>query len=240
VGLHIWYSLVLPPPASFDDAIEKMRQLHDAAHTVGFTGHDEIPAVGEIQLGTASDDDAEERSVEMSSGESIVEPIWVRASRWVRFSTMPGPGAETALFSLGEYPEYVDGTPPLTSIRVGAPPGFSGTNGFCKTHYASRFGEEHFLRCHLALIQLLDHAQELGILARVSDDGHYWETRSEQVLLNNLREHSAVLSAIVGNLKDQFEKRGDQTMHFSAPITAMPDFEHLEAEGRRRLADRQL
>jgi hypothetical protein len=51
VGLHIWYSLVLPPPASFDDATEKMRQLHDAAHTVGFTGHDEIPAVGEIDRG---------------------------------------------------------------------------------------------------------------------------------------------------------------------------------------------
>jgi hypothetical protein len=217
-----------------------MRQLHNAAHTVGFTGNHPIAPVGEVRIGTASDDDAETRFAEVPSDENTVERIRVRASRWVRFNTMPGRGTETAHFSLAEYPEYIDRTPPLSFVQVGAPLGFSSTDGFCKTQYPSRFGEEHFLRCHLALIRLLDYAQALGILESASDAGRYWETRSEQVLLSNLREHNAVVSAIVGNIKDQFERRGDQTMHFCAPITAKPDFEHLELEGRRRLSNCDL
>jgi hypothetical protein len=59
--------------------------------------------------------------------ENIVERIRVRASRWVRFNTMPGRGTETVHFSLAEYPEHIDRTPPLASVLVGAPLGFSST-----------------------------------------------------------------------------------------------------------------
>ncbi len=231
MGLSISYSLTLPPPATFEDAVEKITQLRRLAKDVGFLGHGDIPPLGEIEVGTASAE-GERHSVNELPSNGEPSFMSVPALRWVRFLAMPGRGTESAAFGLGEYPKHVTAFEPLRSVLVDAPPGFSGRN-YCKTQYASLVDEAHFLHCHIALIRLLDRARDLGILTGVADGGQYWETRSEQVLLANLRDNNALVARIVGRLKDQLDKQGPTGYVFRAPIVKAQDFEHLELEGQR-------
>ena len=102
----------------------------------------------------------------------------VRPLHIICFSTKPGQGCEPANFGLCRYPGEV------------SDPGFGrhqtklkcwSWHSFCKTHYASDprcGGLPNFLRCHLGVVALLDEAQRLGILGKVSDEGDFWETRS--------------------------------------------------------------
>ena len=87
-------------------------------------------------------------------------------------------------------------------------------------------GIQHFLRCHLSVIRMLDHAKELGILASVSDEGDFWEKRDVKALAREVGEWNQGMAALVGQLKDMFGG------NFEAPITQFPDFEHLEAQGQ--------
>jgi hypothetical protein len=105
-------------------------------------------------------------------------------------------------------------------------------SSFCKTQYASQYGVEHFLRCHLTVIRLLDHAKQLGILASVSDEGDYWEKRDIKALTQEVGEWNEGMAGLVGQLKDLFG--GD----FAAPITEYSNFEHLEAKGQKRLSNK--
>ena len=101
---------------------------------------------------------------------------------------------------------------------------------FCKTQYASNpklGGVENFLRCHLSLIRLLDHARELGMLKHVSDEGGYWEKRDVQALVQEVGEWNEAIAGFAGQLKDQLTGQG-----MEAAITRFSDFEHLEAKGR--------
>src|SRR5207248_6808050 len=101
---------------------------------------------------------------------------------------------------------------------------------FCKTQYASNpsTGDvENFLRCHLSVIRLLDHAQHLGMLHEVCDEGGYWERRDVQALVKEVGEWNAAIASFVGGFKDLIGDRDVQ-----AEITKFPNFEHLEAEGR--------
>ena len=40
-----------------------------------------------------------------------------------------------------------------------------------------------FLRCHLSVIRLLDHARDLNVLHEVDDEGGYWELRDVKALV---------------------------------------------------------
>ncbi len=56
---------------------------------------------------------------------------------------------------------------------------------FCKTQYAGNAecgGGENFLRCHLAVIRVLDQAKSLGIMEDVSDEGDFWQNRDVRAL----------------------------------------------------------
>ena len=49
-----------------------------------------------------------------------------------------------------------------------------------KTQYAQKYeygGARNFRRCHLAIVDLLQHAQSLGILEEVYDEAGYWDNR---------------------------------------------------------------
>ena len=75
----------------------------------------------------------------------------------IAFSTCPGDGCEEANFGLAVYPATikVDGKAIRTGLR-----GWSWSS-FCKTVYAANpevGGVENFLRCHLAIVSLLDFA----------------------------------------------------------------------------------
>jgi len=92
----------------------------------------------------------------------------------IAFSTMPGEGCESAVFGLRKYGDY----------------GYSW-EASCKTAYAEGDGL-NFLRCHLSVIAMLDHAQELGVLRWVDDEGGYWGRRDWLELLLQVRSRASV------------------------------------------------
>ncbi len=142
------------------------------------------------------------------------------------FSTWPGEGCEVANFGLARYPSSVES-------RTGAlATGLSGWSrqSFCKTQYASNpddGGTENFVRCHVTVVRMLDHAKTMGILEAVKDESHYWDNRDVKALVETVGQWNRHIAGIVGHYKDQIG--GD----LAAPITEFPNFEHLEADGRK-------
>jgi len=163
----------------------------------------------------------------------------VAPSHVIAFETVPGPGSEPANFGLCRYPgtidieeaeQFVRGqgiVRPKRRLRTGISGWF--WSSFCKTQYASNpdcGGAENFLRCHLAVIRLLGHAQTLGILGDVSDEGGFWKKRDVRALVEEVAEWNQMIAAFAGQVKDWFS--GD----VESAITRFPNFEHLEARGR--------
>jgi hypothetical protein len=151
----------------------------------------------------------------------------VNPLRVIAFSTWPGEGSEEANFGLATYPKTieVDGK----KVRTGL--GDWSWGGFCKTQYASNpecGGVENFLRCHLAVIKLLDYASELGILKEVNDEGAYWEKRDIQALAKEVGDWNTMIAGWAGRFKDAF---GDSVV---SEIAKFPNFEHLEAKGNEK------
>lgn len=72
-------------------------------------------------------------------------------------------------------------------------------DSFCKTQYA-----EHFVRCHLLVIELLDIVKETKgfTLTYVNDEGEYWETRDIKVLAKSINEYTTMIKSIFGTLKE--------------------------------------
>jgi hypothetical protein len=97
----------------------------------------------------------------------------------IAFCCVPGPGCEPANFGLCRYPATIDVGPWVQRTLA--------TNldqwhwaSFCKTEYANRRGYggiRNFNRCHSAVLDLLQHAQSLGILHEVNDEAGYWQNR---------------------------------------------------------------
>jgi hypothetical protein len=119
MGMHIWYRLHLPPPATYEDAVEKIRQLRKYALTVGFTGAREWPGVDEVEMGTDADEHPAVTYVSEELGNGRERTTSVPATQWVRFSTMPGRGTESATMGLACYPETYDTTPPKNRRKYG-------------------------------------------------------------------------------------------------------------------------
>lgn len=152
----------------------------------------------------------------------------VKPRHVIAFSTSPGDGCEDANFGLCLYPGVLDITDPRTGVARRLRTELKGWcwSSFCKTQYASGQGLDHFVRCHLSVIRMLDHTKQLGILASVSDEGDYWEKRDVKALVQEVGEWNQHIAGLVGQMKDLLG--GD----LEAPITKFPDFEHLEAKGR--------
>lgn len=138
-------------------------------------------------------------------------------SHLVGFEVFAGGGCSTCTFGLATHASN---------------PGHWQWQDYCKTQYASNPGYgglENFLRCHQAVIHILDACQRLGILESASDPSGYWEERNLETLVKSLREHNIFTAAAVGNVKDLLEPLGYTSQ---AAILNRPDFEHLEALGR--------
>ncbi len=71
-------------------------------------------------------------------------------------------------------------------------------SGFTKTQFA-----EHFIRCHLLVIYVLDMLKESGFDVDVRDEGEYYETRDLEVLAKNINDYTGLLLQISGELKEQ-------------------------------------
>lgn len=87
------------------------------------------------------------------------------------------------------------------------------------------------------MVALLDEAEKLGVLGKVSDEGGFWETRNLERLTKAVGEQSAMLASVFGALKDAMAKASGGAGMLAAPIAAYPNFEHLEAEGQRLLSE---
>jgi hypothetical protein len=142
----------------------------------------------------------------------------------IAFSAWPGEGCEVANFGLALYPEAVENGALATGLS-----GWSW-HSFCKTQYASNpddGGIANFVRCHATVVRLLDRAKALGILEAVKDESHYWDNRDVKALVETVGKWNRHIAGFVGQYKDLI---GGE---FAAPITDYPNFEHLEAEGRK-------
>lgn len=69
-------------------------------------------------------------------------------------------------------------------------------SAFTKTQYA-----EHFVKCHLLVISILDVCKKFGILKSVSDEGEYYETRDLSVLGDNINQSTNFIKGISTILK---------------------------------------
>ena len=144
----------------------------------------------------------------------------------------PGEGCESATFGLCQYPRRI----PFRMAMI--PTGFEDgwlLQSSCKTQYAAEHGWEHFLLCHKRIISLLDFWRKLGVAVEVSDEGGYWETRSEHQLRTVLQQYDGLVAAFAGAMKDAAHDSG-QAHTVESPIFARKDFERLEAEGWRDFA----
>ena len=153
----------------------------------------------------------------------------VKPKHVIAFSADPGDGCEQANFGMCLYPAILNIQDPRTGHPRRLRTGLKGWcwSSFCKTQYATQHGTDHFVRCHLSVIRMLDHAKNLGILASVSDEGDFWEKRDVKALVQEVGEWNEGMAGLVGQMKDLF---GDG---FEAPIKKFSNFEHLEASGRQ-------
>jgi len=152
----------------------------------------------------------------------------VSPERAYAFEVHPGRGAETASFGLLRYPRTIK----LPSgRRVATRKSGWLWRDFCKTQYASnpRYGGlENFRRCHLALIALLDEAADVGLRTEVTDESGFATRRDLENLDQEIAQWNELIAGFVGRLKDALGGECD------APIARFPNFEHLEARGRKR------
>ena len=171
------------------------------------------------------------------------ETIWSQDGRtgWdcpaqeiVGFQIDVAPGSEWMDVFLATYPRTIQIEDERTRRpkRLRTSLAACSGRGFCKTQYASDArcgGVPNFLRAHLSVCRLLDHAKELGILKEVSDEGEFYNNRDIPALVNTIADWNAFIAAGTGAFD---ELVGSKAV---APIKEFPDFEHLEAQGQDQI-----
>jgi hypothetical protein len=220
-------------------ARELVARLRSRAMDLPFERVDEILELNGPQCEYQQyDGDHPSRWLLIQAGQCAKDPLHqgrsysVAPSRLIAFSTWPGKGCEEANFGLCRYPAAIEIDSPKPKQRRQIRTRFRGWSwgSFCKTEYASNpecGGVAHFLRCHLMVIAMLDHARSLGILDHVSDEGGFWENRDVEALAREVGQWNRMIAGWAGQLKDAL---GSEVL---SEIARFPDFEHLEAERRK-------
>jgi hypothetical protein len=126
--------------------------------------------------------------------------------------------------------------PRRTPFRDGSvPTGFKRGwlfQSHCKTQYAGEHGWQHFLKCHKQIISLLDFWRELGVQVKVTDEGGYCKTRSEEALKKTVGLYNGLIASVAGMFKDA-SGAPDGPFKVESPIFDYAHFERLEHEGRQ-------
>jgi hypothetical protein len=142
-------------------------------------------------------------------------------------SVSPGDGCESVFLALCQYPREI--SIHGKSLATGYAGGWQ-FQSHCKTQFAAEHGWEHFLRCHKAVVDILDFWRQLGVTVEVTDEGGYWETHSEEKLRAALKKYDGLVAAVAGVLKD-----AGKTVE--SPIFERIDFERLEAAGQQEFKE---
>jgi hypothetical protein len=244
MGLTIYYELTCGDES--EDLIrDRLTQLHDKAITLPFENVSELEFMDEVateELKTevkrvefggpavslcVASCQAQNDALQKHLGENRFQSV--EPECFFRFTVYPGAGCETAAIGLSRFPEFIAASGRQWSTGLSR----WHWHSFCKTQYASNpkhGGVDHFLKCHLSLVELFDFANELGFLRRVGDDSGYWDTRDKKQLQEKLNDMNRTVAAFTGALKDAID---DCDGRLQAPITSYPNFEHLEAEGNQ-------
>jgi hypothetical protein len=236
MGLTISYSLAakVELPKDARGLVEKLRQH---AHDLPFSEVGEIiEACGEPAAYDPDHFDRDDESkwlkiqachlLELSDSYARIAP-----DHLIAFTVFPGDGCEPANLGLCRYPKEILHNGKRFKTKLD---GWRWSS-FCKTQYASNpacGGLDNFVRCHIGLVKLLDRAAEIGILAKVSDEGGYFEKRDAAELVTEIDDWNKMIAGAVGTLKDTLQSLGHDSRSFLSEITKYPDFEHLEAKGR--------
>jgi len=184
MGLTIHYELKEPSRVG-GRARRRVEELREHAATLPFKLVGQVLEAGCTEINNSGGDDPRRGLFTQATRyvRSGAVSVPVTPNRLVAFSTSPGDGCEEANFGLAVYPRSVEVNG--RSIRTGLS-GWSWSS-FCKTQYAANVGGvANFLRCHLAIVALLDFARILGVLGRVHDEGDYWDTRDHDMLTRHV------------------------------------------------------
>lgn len=231
MGLTIHYQLQsqVSSPANARQLVEQLRQK---ALDLPFKEVGEIVEVsGDAADFGKLDQDDPNRWLLIQAGQYIERDgrhYSISPTQVIAFSTSPGDGSENANFGLAVYPKTIE----VGGKKVRTNLGNWSWSSFCKTQYASNpqcGGVENFLRCHLAVVKLLDAASEIGILKQVSDEGDFWEKRDIKALAAEVGDWNTMIAGFAGRLKDAFGG-GDVV----SEISKFPNFEHLEADSEKQ------
>lgn len=117
------------------------------------------------------------------------------------FSVWPGENCEEANFGLARYPATITHRGRKVPAEIG---GGWRWGSFCKTQYVSNISAEHFLRCHVSVCTLLKEADKIGILKRVSDEGHFWDNWDYEALVREVAEWNSMIGDMIRKLESVF------------------------------------
>ena len=159
---------------------ELISQLHQRAHELAFERVEGIIELEGDACDYRHDDQSPHGWLLVQSRRHVTDPLeparhfGVIPRHMIAFAISPGPGCESANFGLCRYPEFIEACGRRIETRLPA----WGWGSFCKTRCAGNpehGGRDNFRRCHLAIVELLRHTQQLGILETVHDEAGLWD-----------------------------------------------------------------
>lgn len=160
MGITIHYTLKSAAQNGCE-AREIIENLHEAAQTIPFEDVSDVVEMSDQECGRGLDDAYKLMRFQawITSDCDFEQPKQI-----IGFRVKVGDGCEDLNVALARHPDADDWV-------------FSG---WCKTQDASNpasGGIENFHRCHMAVIDLLDKADQLGVVESVQDDTGYWSHR---------------------------------------------------------------
>jgi hypothetical protein len=229
MGLTIHYGLFsdLSKPKKIRQLVEAIRQFaldlpfENVGEIIEFSGDDPSPendAARWLRIQS-------EAYVEANGCHYLVPPKHAFA-----FSIWPGEGCEPANFGFCRHPAYLS----VEGQRIATKRKGWTWHSCCKTQYASdpnSGGVQHFIRCHLGVISILDFINATKLArVEVSDEGDYWKQRDVKALVQEVGQWNELIAGFTNELRQAIGPE------LESAITNFPNFEHLEAKGLERLA----
>lgn len=239
MGLSICFQMALPPGTSDADAAALVSRLHEHAlglpfahvssvvrlteetlagpwpiHGLAYERLEDVAHVGAV----FAREDLYRRRLAPPDDEYEYTPVEVPPELPTvahAFAVAPGRECEPASFGVAR---LTDGDAPATW----------GWQCCCKTQYASALGDEHLLRCHGALVTLLDAAVALGFEVTVHDEAGYWDSRDPRQLVEAVAGMNRLIARFAGALTDAVRDAGGDSRELRGAIFDHPDFERLE------------
>ena len=228
MGLTLHFNLSLPASTPREEVAEQFRRLRAAASRLPFE------AVGPVTSTVAGEPLGDGTGV--PDGLSYLFRLWASLQldpstsgdhddevlpEAIGFSVIPGTQCEPAMFGLAFVPPRDEQWRSLHDQ-----PSVWSWQCSCKTQYASNESDDHFIKCHTALVALLDEAVNIGLIVDVMDEGGYWESRDVDRLLAEVQTMNRIVARFGGALDDAIGAEHS----IEAPIFEHPNFERLEME----------